>query len=219
MDDLKFDLNDISIIPSVESDVSSRSECDICHSNDMLPLMASPMDTVVSIDNYCDYIRNRIIPCLPRKTRVKEDFYFKKHHYFQAFGLCEIEKQMIISSYGEQYVEGEPFYKFPNVLIDISNGHMKKLIDIIKQIKQRWPDIILMVGNVAHPETFVNLAKAGADYVRISIGTGAGCTTAANVSINYPIGSLISECKNQKIELGLKKNRGPWRNEKLLRYY
>ena len=60
-----------------------------------------------------------------------------------------------------------------------------------------------MVGNVAHPETFANLAMAGADYVRCSIGTGAGCTTAANVSINYPIGSLISECYKQKRQLGL----------------
>jgi glutamate synthase domain-containing protein 2 len=51
-----------------------------------------------------------------------------------------------------------------------------------------------MAGNVAHPLTYKNLAQSGADFVRCSIGTGAGCTTAANVAINYPIGSLISEC-------------------------
>jgi len=61
-----------------------------------------------------------------------------------------------------------------------------------------------MIGNVANPETFVNLGLAGADFVRCSVGTGTGCTTAANVSINYPLGSLISECYKMKKEHGLK---------------
>jgi GMP reductase len=197
MDDLKFDLNDIVIIPAKESSVSSRSECDIYHSNDTLPLMASPMDTVVSESNYPDYIRNRIIPCIPRETYINHSLYYPKTRYFQSFGLCHIRKQL-------EYNPKFPFYDYPNVLIDSANGHMSILLTYVKEIKERWPDMKLMVGNVANPETFVNLAKAGADYVRISIGTGAGCTTAANVAINYPMGSLIAECRKQKVELGLK---------------
>ena len=96
------------------------------------------------------------------------------------------------------------FRDYSNILIDMANGHMNKLVDIVKEIKHRSPDITLMVGNVANPETFANLGLAGADYVRCSIGTGAGCTTAANVSINYPMGSLIEECRAQKVQLGLK---------------
>ena len=60
-----------------------------------------------------------------------------------------------------------------------------------------------MVGNIANPETFANLGMAGADYVRINVGVGAGCVTSANVSINYPMGSLITECYKQKKELGI----------------
>jgi IMP dehydrogenase/GMP reductase len=204
MKDLKFDLNNIAIVPAEESDVESRSECDVTtvfNGVHMLPLITSPMDTVVSTKNYEFYIKNGIIPCLPRGTA--NECVIHTPFYFQSFGLCEIEKQMVISDYGKQYVEGIPFYKFPNVLIDIANGHMKKLVDIVKEIKQRWPDITLMVGNVANPETFANLGLAGADYVRCSIGTGAGCTTAANVGVNYPLGSLIIECRKQKRELEL----------------
>lgn len=194
MREQKFDLNDIVLIPSEQSNISSRSECEtMTHFGPYgcLPLIASPMDTVVSENNYIHYVNENIIPCIPRGVTIKGRH--AKEMYFKSFGLCEIEKQL----YSED-TDPEYFYKYPNILIDIANGHMAKLIPIIEDIKKKWPNISLMVGNVANPETFVNLALAGADYVRCSVGTGAGCTTAANVSINYPLGSLISECYEQR---------------------
>jgi IMP dehydrogenase/GMP reductase len=213
--DVKFDLNDIEPFPAEESYINSRSECCVTQEfnlNNFLPLMASPMDTVVSEYNYKAFINNGIIPCLPRGIN-RDDIPIEKNQYFQAFGLCDIEKQLsydlnidkyrkIPYSY-ESYLSSF-FYNYPNVLIDIANGNMSKLISIIKKIKEKYPDIKLMIGNIANPKTFVNLANAGADYVRCSIGTGAGCTTAANVAINYPLGSLISECYELKKQYNLK---------------
>lgn len=213
MNDLKFDLNDIVIIPAEESDISSRSECDPTtylplNRFGILPLMASPMDTVVSKKNYGEkgYIKNGIVPCLPRGQFLNPVDAIHEP-YFQSFGLCEIEKSIekyYSANRLDYFTEPYEFYKYPYVLIDIANGHMNKLIPLIKEIKNNWPNIQLMIGNVANPETFANLALAGADFVRCSIGTGAGCTTAANVSINYPMGSLISECYKQKKELDIK---------------
>jgi IMP dehydrogenase len=165
-----------------------------------LPLMASPMDTVVSKENYKKYISNGIIPCLPRGVYINNNYlpYFDKPlPYFQSFGLCEIEK--ILHDWENRNVDKQNyFHNRSYILIDIANGHMEKLIGIVEKIKKYFPKIILMVGNVAHPATYRLLSKAGADYVRCSIGSGAGCTTAANVAINYPLGSLISECKKIK---------------------
>jgi len=213
MNDLKFDLNDIVIVPSEESNINSRSECDpstylLSNRFGILPLMASPMDTVVSKKNYQEYIKNGIVPCLPR-GQFLDPFCTIREPYFHSFGLCEIETD--IKDYIKNNIQRNdfvvysriPFYMYSYVLIDIANGHMNKLIPIVKEIKSSWPNLKLMIGNVANPETFANLGLAGADYVRISIGTGAGCTTAANVSINYPMGSLIEECKKQKVQLGL----------------
>jgi len=198
--DLKWDLADIVLVPTEESNVNSRKECNVTqefYDKSFLPLLASPMDTVVSVNNYQEFIKQGIAPCLPRDLINKHLLH--KPYYFQAFGLKEIESN--IETYKVNNKDWLPrcndndaFFQFPNVLIDIANAHMAKLIPIIQNIKKTWPHINLMVGNVANPETFVNLALAGADYVRCSVGTGAGCTTAANVSINYPLGSLISEC-------------------------
>jgi IMP dehydrogenase/GMP reductase len=210
--DKKFDLKDIAIVPIIESDISSRKECET--ETDfprpgglkmMLPLIASPMDTVVCEKNYSAFIDRGIIPCLPRGLNVKH--LVGSPYYFQAFGLCEIETQL--ENYKKQIHNKlfelsdetkDEFYYFPNVLIDIANGHMAKLISIIIDIKKYWPNIKLMVGNVANPLTYKNLAMAGADYVRVSIGSGCGCTTSSNVAINYPLGSLISECYHIKRE-------------------
>lgn len=203
MDNLKFDLNDIVLIPAESSNINSRRECDVVYDLGykyrVLPLMASPMDTVVSKLNVDNYVANGIIPCSPRGQHI--DCISNDHiPYFQSFGLCEIENQL----YGAPSISYRSvFYNHKHVLIDIANGHMSKLVELVREIKKLWPEIQLMVGNVANPETFANLGLAGADFVRISIGTGAGCTTAANVSINYPMGSLIEECRKQKKELHL----------------
>lgn len=210
MKDTKWDLNDIVLVPAEQSEISSRKECSPYYIfpqyHLVLPIMAAPMDTVVSIDNYDDYIRCGIVPCLPRGTDPSHLSY-KRERYFMSFSLCEIETT--IKEYEEKGSKDwpdfdYPFYKFYNVLIDIANGHMSKLVDLVKKIKTYWPHIKIMIGNIANPETFINLGMAGADYVRCSIGTGAGCTTAANVSINYPLGSLIAECNELRKQYALK---------------
>jgi len=223
MKDIKFDLNDIVIVPAEESEVNSRKECEVTinwKSNySMLPLMAAPMDTVVSEKNFQHYIDNGIIPCLPRGQYINPHADGEQGNghkpFFQAFGLYEIESALksykttrefigkVTGTTTSFYTHTIPFFYYSHVLIDIANGHMKKLIPLVREIKETWPELVLMVGNVANPETFANLGLAGADYVRCSIGTGAGCTTAANVSINYPMGSLIQECRQQKKELNL----------------
>jgi GMP reductase len=198
---IKFDFNDIVLVPKAQSEINSRNECNPFTNfeeyDKMLPLMAAPMDTVVSFENYMLYIKNGIIPCIPRGQHSKKYYSSVK---FQSFGLCDIEKSL----YGSMSERNNSIFKhYPYILIDIANGNMKKIVNILKEIKTHYLGKVIMVGNIANPETFVELANAGADYVRCSIGTGAGCTTAANVAINYPMGSLISECRKKKIEKGL----------------
>jgi len=203
----KFDLKDIAIIPAIISKIDSRNECNVFNEDRMLPLMAAPMDTVVCSKNLKKMFNEHIIPCMPRGKRFKywEEHRFRDLFYFQSFGLSEIEDQLREYQNGNvNSLSKEYFYSYNNILIDIANGHMERLLDVLKGIKKEFPDIKVMVGNVAHPLTYKNLAMAGADYVRISIGSGTGCTTAANVAINYPMGSLISECYKIKKDSDLK---------------
>lgn len=175
----KFDFNDIQILPEILSDISSRSECDpyICGK---LPIFAAPMYDVINSENVDKFNDNKIITIKPRNTDSNG-----KHFDFYAFGL------------------NDPINVPDNktgILIDIANGHMSILVDKIKEIKSVYPNNPLMVGNVARPKTYKLLSEAGADYIRVSIGSGQVCTTAANIGIGYPIASLIEDCRKLKVD-------------------
>jgi IMP dehydrogenase/GMP reductase len=178
--DVKIDWDDISLIPDVISNINSRSEIDP-FINNKLPLFVAPMDMVVNSKNAENFYENGINVCLPRS--IKYDDLLNKN-YFYSYGLDEII----------DIVKNNGF--LPNkVLIDVANGHMKKLLDIARIIKKER-NIELMAGNIANPKTYREYCEIGIDYIRVGIGGGSVCTTSANVSIHYPMASLIMECNN-----------------------
>jgi IMP dehydrogenase/GMP reductase len=61
--------------------------------------------------------------------------------------------------------------------------------------------MILMVGNVANPNTFQKFCETDVDYVRIGIGNGGGCLTTVQTGIGYPMASLITECHKKRSNL------------------
>ena len=176
----KFDWNDITIIPDTLSTIASRSEINPLKDG-KLPIFTAPMDMVIDENNISEFELNNINVCLPRN--VKYDIN-KSTNYFYSYGLDEI-----IDIF-------EHSYPLPRkVLIDVANGHMQKLWDISKRIKEKYGDNIeLMVGNIANPETYRKYCEIGVDWIRVGIGGGSACTTSANVSIHFPMASLVNEC-------------------------
>jgi hypothetical protein len=87
-----------------------------------------------------------------------------------------------------------------NVLIDIANGHMKHMVDLVKELRSRTK-VKIMVGNIANPETYRVLSEAGADFIRVGIGFGGGCLTAMNTGVGYSMAQLVKECSDIKDEM------------------
>src|SRR5690606_10820710 len=63
------------------------------------------------------------------------------------------------------------------VSIDTAHGHSKGVIDTCKKIKEQFPDLEVIVGNIATAEAAIALAEAGADAVKVGVGPGSICTT------------------------------------------
>src|SRR5690625_1646380 len=82
------------------------------------------------------------------------------------------------------------------LVIDTAHGHTKGVVKALKQIKEKFPQVDVIVGNVATAEAARYLADAGADAVKVGIGPGSICTTRVIAGVGYPQFSAVLEvCK------------------------
>src|SRR5690606_23749808 len=63
------------------------------------------------------------------------------------------------------------------LIIDTAHGHTKGVVTVLKEVKKSFPEIDVVVGNIATAEAALYLAEAGADAVKVGIGPGSICTT------------------------------------------
>lgn len=200
--DLKFDFDDILIIPEITTEISSRSNISISYPvesgfyhHEHLPLITAPMDTVVSKENREEFISNNINVCFPRGI--------KTNNYNRNGKMCFVSYSLADFIY--EFIDNN--FKIPkneevNVCIDTANGHIVDLKNSIKIAKRKYGNKLnIMAGNVANPDSYVALSDAGCNYVRLGIGNGNGCLTTQQTAIGYPMGSLIKECYQLKKEL------------------
>jgi IMP dehydrogenase/GMP reductase len=182
-----LDFDDLLIKPAVRTRINSRSQIDILDEQDMLPLFTAPMDTVVGDENTDKFINNGIRVILPRKADNNMDYISTNSACWFSYGLVEFNNIFLENTPDNR---GATMY----ALIDIANGHMPALLDAVNEAKNKYNyELVLMVGNVANPETYGDFSIAGADYVRIGIGNGGGCLTTVQTGVGFPMASLIKE--------------------------
>jgi GMP reductase len=182
-----LDFDDLLIQPCCLSNIRSRKEINIKDENGFLPLMTAPMDTVICDDNIEIFKNNGIIPVIPRGK--KDIPTFLNPDTFMSYSLEEFENVFLSEkSFGFTH---EKVY----ALIDIANGHMNDLFQLAKKAKKVYEDrLVLMVGNIANPDTFLAYCDINVDLIRIGIGNGNVCTTTVHTGVGYPMASLIDEC-------------------------
>ena len=81
-----------------------------------------------------------------------------------------------------------------NLCIDIANGYIPKLLDFVKKIRNQYPYLRIMVGNVVTGDMVQDLILSGADIVKVGIGPGANCTTRKETGCGRPQLSAVIEC-------------------------
>jgi len=77
------------------------------------------------------------------------------------------------------------------LIIDTAHGHTKGVVNVLKEIKKKFKNIDVVVGNIATPEAAKYLVEAGADAVKVGIGPGSICTTRVVAGVGYPQFSAV----------------------------
>lgn len=85
--------------------------------------------------------------------------------------------------------------------LDIAHGHSIQMLETLKWIKDTFSDVEVIAGNVATPEAVFELAKAGADSIKVGIGPGSMCTTRVITGAGMPQLTAIALCAEASAEL------------------
>lgn len=79
------------------------------------------------------------------------------------------------------------------IIIDTAHGHTKGVVDVLKDVKKKFPELEVVVGNIATGDAAKYLVEAGADAVKVGIGPGSICTTRVVAGVGFPQFSAVLE--------------------------
>lgn len=197
LDDVKLDFTDVLILAK-RSQYSSRSEVSLertfkfkysPYSWTGVPIMVSNMDTTGTIEMALEMQKHKVLTCL--------------HKYYNADDLLnsslDLEYFAVSTGIGEKDLQNlDNIMKNVNprfICIDVANGYMSKFIETCKQIREKYPEKIIIAGNVCTSEGVLELVMNGkVDIVKVGIGSGSCCTTRKQTGIGMPQLSAVIEC-------------------------
>ncbi len=92
--------------------------------------------------------------------------------------------------------------RIPFLCLDVANGYMEAFVECVQKLRRCYPDKTIMAGNVVTGEMTEELLLAGADVVKVGIGSGSVCTTRIKAGVGYPQLSAVIECADAAHGLG-----------------
>ena len=197
LDDVKLDFSDVLILPK-RSQYSSRLEVSLertfkfkysPYSWTGVPIMVSNMDTTGTIEMAAELQKYKVLTCLHKYYTSQQllDANLDKDYFAISTGIGEAD----LSNLDDIINQIDP--KF--ICIDVANGYMSKFIEKCREIREKYPDKILIAGNVCTSEGVLELIMNGkVDIVKVGIGSGSCCTTRKQTGIGMPQLSAVIEC-------------------------
>ncbi len=156
-----------------------------------IPLVSSPMDTVTEANLAIALAKEDGIGIIHRNMSISKQVAQVKK--------VKSKKLLVGAAVGigrdlDERVKALVEAKIDCLVVDSAHGHASYIIEITRKIKGQYPKLQLVSGNVGTSLGFENLAKAGADAIRVGLGPGSICTTRIISGVGTPQLSAILEC-------------------------
>lgn len=208
--DIKLGFKDVMIRPK-RSTLKSRSQVSLKRNFTFLnskqswsgvPIIAANMDTVGTFEMATALSKHEIF------TAIHKHYSYEQWENFVANSNEGILKNIAIStgtSLDDSKRTDKILTSFPSIksiCVDVANGYSEYFVDFVKKIRDKYPDKIILAGNVVTGEMVEELLLAGADVIKVGIGPGSVCTTRIKTGVGYPQLSAIIECADAAHGLG-----------------
>ena len=210
--EIKLDFSDVLIKPK-RSTLGSRKEVDLNRSYTFrnatdnssymgVPIMASNMDGVGTFEMANALSNQKLFTCLVKTYSSAELIqYFstgnalaKRCFVAMSIGIAEQDLEKL------DHVMNMVTIKF--LCIDVANGYSERFATTVEHIRNKYPELVIIAGNVVTGEMTEELILSGADIVKVGIGPGSVCTTRIKTGVGYPQLSAIMECADAAHGLG-----------------
>ncbi|HEX9020635.1 MAG TPA: IMP dehydrogenase [Nitrospirota bacterium] len=89
------------------------------------------------------------------------------------------------------------------VVVDTAHGHHQNVIDAVRSVKKKFPDLDVVAGNIATAEAARDLIRAGADCVKVGMGPGSICTTRVVSGAGVPQITAVMDCSREADKAGI----------------
>ena len=219
--EVKLDYKDVLIRPK-RSTLKSRAEVDLQRSfyfrnfepdfpyNSTedphyrgIPIMAANMDGVGTFAMADALSKQGIFTCLVKTYSAEElveffygDGLYRTDHVAMSIGTSTQDFEKLVTVYDK--VQDNLKY----ICIDVANGYSEHFVEHVREIRKRFPHLVIIAGNVVTGEMTEELILSGADVVKVGIGPGSVCTTRIQTGVGYPQLSAVIECADAAHGLG-----------------
>lgn len=194
MSDVGITFDDITLVPQL-NEVRSRSEVsletrlgEIRPLELKIPLISAPMDTVAS-PSLAALLSDRGGLCiLHRYLSIPEQVAQVRAAFDLAKNKAEFQIGAAVGSTGdfEERAAALVMAGATVICVDVAHGHSLVVADAIRALRKNHPQLHIMAGNIATAEAYDYLVSAGADSLRVSIGSGSCCETRVNTGHGLP---------------------------------
>ena len=208
----KLDFSDVLIRPK-RSTIASREEVDLrrsftfrhgnCNEYSGIPIMAANMDGVGTLA-MADALESLGLFTVLTKDHTAEQLraWMDAKPGLVNYDSFSISTGVTAKDFArtQEIINTCPEIKY--VTVDVANGYSEPFIEGIAHIREAYPELVIIAGNVVTPDVTEELILQGADIVKVGIGPGSVCTTRIKTGVGYPQLSAIIECADAAHGLG-----------------
>ena len=205
-EDIKLNFDDVLMEPK-RSTLSSRRDVDMTRKftfrnsgkvMNFTPIFASNMDGVGTFSMAKVLQKHQMMTVITKSTTVDQwREAVGTGLRLQSVSVCTGTNKIWDPEAADYKNMKEVLASFPDIkmiTVDVANAYHQNFVDFIKQVRDDYPEKVIVAGNVVTPEMVEELIINGADMVKIGIGPGSVCTTRTMTGIGVPQFSAILEC-------------------------